>query len=83
MHCLSQPSQQPITKETEKPNRAQMVRDSITNILDQIDKRVAFLRETASELEEEKRKLLRVLNSIITCEELSAIEDGMTQCFSL
>ncbi|CAG2164519.1 unnamed protein product, partial [Oppiella nova] len=38
-----------------------------------IDKRVAFLRETASELEDEKRKLYRVLNSIITSDELDSI----------
>jgi len=77
MHCLSHPSQQTTIGRMERPKKAEIVRDSITNVLDQIEKRVAFLRETALELEEEKRKLYRVLNSIIASEELSEVEDGM------
>lgn len=79
MQSISQPSRQLTIKKTDRPNKAQTVRDSITNVLDQIDKRVAFMRETALELEEEKKKLYKVLNSIITCEELSAIAEGMQQ----
>ena len=70
-------SQSPTVKKSERPNKAQMIKDSIVNALDQIDKRVAFLRETATELEEEKRKLYRVLNSIMTSEDLNSVEEGM------
>ena len=76
IHCFTNLSNQSI-KKIERPNKAQMIKDSIINALDQIDKRVAFLRETAAELEEEKRKLYRVLNTIMSSEELESVEDGM------
>ncbi|CAG2118290.1 unnamed protein product, partial [Medioppia subpectinata] len=76
MHCITNFSKQlSSTKKIEKPTKAHMIRESITNVLDQIDKRVAFLRETASELEDEKRKLYRALNSIITSDELGSVEE--------
>lgn len=78
LQCVVHPQTQSTNRTItiERPTRTQLVKDSITNILDQIDKRVSFLRETAAELEEEKRKLYDVLNSIITCEDLSAIAEG-------
>lgn len=60
----------------EKPARIKYLKDSITNILDQIDTRVTFLRETAFELEEEKRKLLGVLNSLVSTQDLSLISES-------
>ena len=75
-HCFTNLSQQSV-KKIERPNKAQMIKDSIVNALDQIDKRVAFLRETAAELEEEKSKLYRVLNTIMTSEDLNSVEEGM------
>ena len=60
----------------EKPTRLKYLKDSVTSILDQIDTRVSFLRETALELEEEKYKLLGVLNSLISTQDLSLISEG-------
>ncbi|RWS17953.1 hypothetical protein B4U79_10416 [Dinothrombium tinctorium] len=59
----------------EKPSRLRFMRESITNILDQIDARVSFLRETAIELDEEKRKLFNVLTSIKTTNDLSLLSE--------
>ena len=77
VHSFANFSQQNKIKKSERPNKAQMIKDSITNALDQIDKRVTFLRETAAELEEEKTKLHRFLNSIMTSDELNSVEEGM------
>lgn len=50
------------------------LKDSMIRALDELDARVSFLRETANELEEEKRKLVFALHSIENHNQLNQIE---------
>ncbi|XP_054153925.1 uncharacterized protein LOC128952540 isoform X2 [Oppia nitens] len=75
-----QQQQQPLSlsssdKKIGKLMNGQTIKENIITVLDQIDKRVAFLRETAHELEVEKNKLHRVLNSIITSDQLDTVDE--------
>lgn len=59
-----------------RPSRATFLKESLVRVLDQVDARVAFFRETANELEEEKRKLLEALANVENTNELALIEEG-------
>lgn len=67
----------------ENPARVRYLRESVVSILDQIDTRVGFLRETVLELEDEKKKLLGVLSSLKSTDDLSLISEGnVSHCLS-
>ncbi|KAI1287593.1 BAG family molecular chaperone regulator 2 [Halotydeus destructor] len=58
-----------------KRSKGAFLKESLIKVLDQIDSRVSFLRETANELEEEKRKLSETLSNVESNNELSEIEE--------
>ena len=64
-----------------RPTKSAFLKESLTRVLDRLDTRVAFLRETANELEDEKRKLLDALNSVETTDELTIIDEGSCHFF--
>lgn len=72
------PSSAPSTlnKPKSKVSKATFMKESLIRALDQVDSRVAFLRETANELEEEKRKLLEALINVENTNELALIAEG-------
>lgn len=57
-------------------SKATFLKESLVKVLDQVDGRVAFLRETANELEDEKRKLLEALLNVENANELALIAEG-------
>lgn len=59
----------------EKPERREYLKQSLVKVLDEMDSRVTFLRETANELEEEKDKLLTTLKAIEGHNKLELIEE--------
>ena len=54
--------------------RTLSLKDNLITALDELDRRVSFLRETANELAEEKQKLLFALHSIETHRQLDTID---------
>lgn len=66
----------PSTCSTDTQSSSKSFKESLIRVLDEVDARVRFLRDTANELEEEKEKLLSTLSNLEKRNELSMIEES-------
>lgn len=65
-----------MASSTDTQSSSKSFKDSLIRVLDEVDARVRFLRDTANELEEEKEKLLSTLSNLEKRNELSMIEES-------
>lgn len=63
-----------VSQQQDMSEKKDAMKDKLIHVLDELDARVSFLRETANELQDEKQKLLQALQAIEKHKQLQMIE---------